>query len=83
MKRLVWAVLFSTPMLLLASPAQAQDPEGTLYFGYSYFRVDLENAEEGDAHGIEADYTYFLERHVGFTVSASVHRPGGTPIQEE
>lgn len=73
MKRLVWAALLSTPLLLLATPAHAQDPEGSLYFGYSYFRVDLENADEGDAHGIEVDYTYFLQRRIGFTVSASAH----------
>ena len=74
MKRLVWATLLSAPLLLLATPAHAQqDPQGSLYFGYSYFRVDLPGAQEDDTHGLEADYTYFLQRRIGFVVSGSIH----------
>ena len=74
MKRLLLALLAATPLLLIAEPAAAQsDPAGSLFIGYSYLRVNLEDADEGDAHGAEVDYTFYMVRRVGFTLSASAH----------
>ncbi len=68
------ALVFAAPLLLLAEPAAAQqDPEGTLFIGYSYLRLNSEGADRGNAHGFEVDYTYHLARRVGFVLTASAH----------
>lgn len=73
MKRFVVAVMALIPLLLLPRAAVAQtDPEATLFLGYSYLRTDV-GSDAGAAHGIQGEYTYFLERRVGFTVSAGIY----------
>jgi hypothetical protein len=61
--------------MLLASPAAwAQtDQEASLFIGYSYLNAGLEKVDSSGSHGVEIDYTYFLDRRVGFTLSASGH----------
>lgn len=71
MKRLLAAVLALVPMLLVARPAAAQTaPEATLFIGYSYLRTDV-GADDGGTHGVHGEYTYFFDRRMGFTLSAS------------
>lgn len=74
MKRLVTTVGLGVAMLLASPAAWAQtDQEASLFVGYSYLHVGLEDVDRGGTHGIEADYTYFLDRRFGFTLSASGH----------
>lgn len=73
MKRLLIIAGLMLACLLRATPAMAQDQEAALFAGYSFMRVDQDGADDGNTHGGEVDYTYFLDRRFGFTLSASGH----------
>jgi hypothetical protein len=75
----VTRIAFSTAIvaaaLMFAATAQAQttDPKAALFGGYSYMQVARADAGSDGAHGITADYTYFMTRRVGFVMSAAVN----------
>lgn len=74
MKRLIVVALLLAPIVLVSGEALAQiDPEAKLFLGYSYLRVEIDDADEGDAHGGQLEYTYYLNRRAGFTLSAAGH----------
>lgn len=75
MKRIVFSTVVITAALILPAVAHAQtaDQEAALFVGYSYLRVDQNDAESGGAHGVVADYTYFMDRRFGFVLSAAAN----------
>lgn len=74
MKNPVMTVLLLGATLVYAPDAWAQrDQEASLFAGFSYARASIDDAESGDAIGGEIDYTYFLDRRFGFTLSAAGH----------
>lgn len=73
MKKFLMVAGLATASMLFAGPVLAQDQEAALFAGYSFMRVSQDFAEDGNTHGGEIDYTYFMDRRFGFTLSASGH----------
>ena len=74
MKRWIVVALLLLPFAFVSDEAFAQiDPEAKLFLGYSYLRAEVDDADEGDAHGGQVEYTYYLNRRAGFTISAAGH----------
>ena len=75
MKKIVFltVVIASALMLPATAGAQTTDQEASLFVGYSYLRVDQDEADNGGAHGVIADYTYFMDRRFGFVLSAAAN----------
>lgn len=74
MKKYLTTALMLGATLVYAPPAWAQrDQEASLFGGFSYAWTKIDDAESGGAAGAEIDYTYFLDRRFGFTLSASGH----------
>ena len=74
MKKLAVALLAALPLSFYAAPAAAQaPPRAELFGGYSYLSYESPDGSDDEAHGVEADYTYYLDGRWGFVVSASAH----------